>query len=506
MVKPNLRQYKFSDVDIGLNGVIYKAGLRSTTAANVDGQGLGYDGLDWYSESGGTWDVDSTNGTKKTSSESDQNRAEISLPAAIQVPMATRGAYQIEILLSNWIVGTASNNFLRLTSTDGLGNGIALKSLYAAEGSDTTYRRKVDDMNGVSGFGSSVGFLGNSACVDNVHGAVPGVVVHANTETDADGFFKLGVSWDSAKYYIFINGVLCATHWRGSTAGILTASDFLKLEMQRQSACYTRNLIIWDRPFQEANKGQVRVVGITHSFGVRDRYGSYTDRRGAAYSQDAYGMVETLSGRLFNDLSFSIDLRMWAESSTKMVDFYDKIQGDVADAYASGTGTAFTPFSRHRPHFCILYGPMYNGGYTGTAVDTTTFANHATGIHTITDIVMKAGCIPIWIVEQNDDSGTAPTDYSTSIYAAVIAELQRQQAVNDIGIVDMYTASGGATVDQTFVQGGGSDSGLIHPSGKSQNVCGGLLAAEMERLKASPPKYSRLSGSTEYVPIVIAAP
>lgn len=135
--------------------------------------------------------------------------------------------------------------------------------------------------------------------------------------------------------------------------------------------------------------------------------------------------------------------------------------------------------SRFRPHFIVIIG-MTNDTLGSTVT---------TRVAAINAHCVAQGIVPIWVIEQNGDViGGANDKTSNGVYAAYVAQIDTDRATDDMGKVDMWTPSGGATVNHDWVE---SASGKLHPTlYPAQRAYGKAIATEINRLIASPPAYA----------------
>lgn len=493
-----IRLHDFASATVGKDGCMYKAGLRSSAVNTVDGLGLGVDGADWVGSTA-NYDFDPVTGaTKNTGIDVDAKPLRFSIPADLQKKLSGNAYIQCKVRLSeivDSVLTSSAGVFFRLD-----GSFILFLNYLASGG----FNSRVTDMDGNRVLGNAVELRLNTGLTENV--AHTGRMGHitAATETDADGFVTLGMSLTPDKVTCFINGDPIFRNWRGFNTTYGIPSGVTYFELQYNLILPSRDLLIYDRPLPDINNGVTRIFMCGHSFlGNREDL-VFSDQTGepAAKGPDNVGAVETLISTLHKKLGFDFNLRMIATGGQNMsVWWTELIKEGATKAYDKGTGNYTDAVQRFLPHFCIIFGPFYNGGFTG---GTAGFTSRKDAIYQINTRLTALGIIPVYVLEQNGDAANVtPADF-TAAHAEVTTELQRwRDAGNDVGIVDGWTTMGGSTVDRTYVEG--PDLNSIHPNDKAKSLYGTLCAAELNRLYANPPAYSMLS-SLEAAPVTIAAP
>jgi hypothetical protein len=132
-----------------------------------------------------------------------------------------------------------------------------------------------------------------------------------------------------------------------------------------------------------------------------------------------------------------------------------------------------------RPDFALL---MVHGSDSVTAVVDTQ-------LQIILDALIADGTVPIVIREQNRDQGSQDR---TDVDAQVVSTVGVYTAANGdnwVGLVDMWTPTGGSTVNTNYVENTGSPQ--IHPSLDVGELYGIAVSAELRRLVQNPPSYAR---------------
>lgn len=172
---------------------------------------------------------------------------------------------------------------------------------------------------------------------------------------------------------------------------------------------------------------------------------------------------------------------------------YSYDSGASATDSATGAALIVKPYSnkarisQHRAHFVIFSGHMND--------HSTSIANMKTRVKTANAACIARGEIPIWLMEQNGDLADAAYDQYTNGVAEAIRTACTEDAATygDVGFVDGMTSKGGAHVQAQYVQNKVAPlSSAVHANWKSQEMDGIALAAEIKRLAANPPAYSKL--------------
>lgn len=494
----SLKFKNYSDTVVGKDGCLYKATLLESTPNVVNGLGLGVDGADWVTTAA-NYNFDPVTGaTKNTGTDVDNLKLRFDIPAAIQTKLASNMYIQIKVRLAELVNTVLTGNVANFFRVD---TNFILRANYFAV---SNYNRRVTDMDGNRVFGNAVSLNFSSQLSENINHTRPKGYIHSQTPTDENGFIILGVSMTGSKITLLINGIPTHEGWRGfnTVYGLPAAATYI--DIQNNLILPTKELLVYDRPLPDINSGPIRILGCAHSFwGIREAL-LFSDANGevGTFGPDDVGAVDTCISKMHELLDFDFNLRAFGTGSENMSNFYtDFIVTGASNPYIKGPGNYLGGVDRFLPHFCIIFGPFYNGGYTG---GTAGFTSRKDAIYQINTKLTSLGCIPIYILEQNGDAAnTTPADF-TAAHAEVMTELLRwRTAGNDVGIVDGWTDMGGSTVDRSLVEG--PDLNSIHPNDKAKSRYGALLADEVNRLYRSPPAYAQLS-SFDAAPVTIAAP
>jgi len=478
MTKPYLIDY--AGASLGTDGCIYKAGLQSLT--NVEtGWGLSAEA------SPSTWASDNSNlviiqklGIYNTGTIS-VNYAKVDIPLAYQSSLATQGAFQVEMKISDLFTFTQNRSPIDFITASAL-KMMNLRSKTSKAVS--TFDKGVKDYAGNACYTGMKKYELYLTIADPVIGeATMNLYLHNNTEIDADGYFPITFSWDARFVVAAMNGVEIKRWKRPDDLN----GDLVQIKLQEQSGASMRNLILFDRPITFTS--DVRILFTGDSFPGRDGNG-YVDSLGVVGDQDPNITQEQLTSRLKQGLSFNIDMRMVSYGGFDLGDLSDYFDNTTSNNYLDGSATPYrNVLTRFLPHFCIVMMGQYNGSYNG---GTKAFANLTAAVNDVTDQLTNLGIIPIWVI-QNGRVSAATSSASQIKKDDIVTAVNLKKAVNDMGLVDTWlnTPSMGLTCPDTYVEY--LDSAWEHPNIAGAGVYSSLIVSEIERLKASPPSYSRLA-------------
>ena len=466
----------FDDEEVGVNGLLYKAGFTSLEDS-LEGLGRGYDGNEWITINGAGLDV--VNGGLRAQAASN---FDVTMPdaagrySAIRQNFMTRGAIQVDLYVGD-ICETSGTKFeiIRGYSTAGdPGAPVYVNTQYVALTGDS-YSKVVGDANGDFVLDTPMQVTSGSGVKTAVIDA--SVVLHKGM-ANADGFLTYGVDYSGNWQRHFINGKLIAQMPCDSYDG-----EFSNFTMQRGGTQVTmKNLLMFDRPFQRHVEPSLRLSMIGHSFVTRQNLNLVQFDNGtvggAVGTSFDYSCDKAFNPQLMDKINAEIDIFSVGFSGQDLAYIKSRIIDGTPTAYATGSGNYQDHVKRFRPHFCVIMGAIFNDD--GTASLTT-----RTNIYDITVDLMANGIIPILALEHNNAAGSLVSEHTDAL-----SECQRLQAVNDIGIADSWDVFG-TTTDASYRENGGANE---HPNFKAQPVYATLIAAEVNRLLLDPPQYSRLAG------------
>jgi len=478
----------FPDAAVGSAGCVYKAALTSSTVDSADGLGVDTDGNDWivstgiftFSSAGMTKPTDTGGGIAfdvPTSTAMNPN---------LEAQMGTRGAMQFEFkvpeLLRTDPVGLKT--FFQMTSSAQANSFFTMRFYYIKD--NLVYTRLSQDVDGNWVNGPAPTLQARSETVDGNH-YIKWLMLDTSIETDSDGMATMGISWTGQDIFVSINGTPVIWMIRNETQ----APNFTQFNVFAGIIGTMRNLLIYDRPFANPNNPLNRIAHVGHSFIQRMDSWQYHDRSGEVGLQYAHCGVQQLTPQLYKSLEFPFEMRSFSASSVNLSDIDTRYLDTTATVAYDKGGTNYTQaIRRFKPHFVLLTCAVFGPGAS--------YANRKTGIHTISQTLMNLNIIPVWILE-----GENLTTSNAVGYAEALAEVQRQQAANDMGLVDIRATIG--TSDRSYIEYHTGESGDDwHPNNKQNAAVSPLIAAEISRLYGSPPAYSRYS--TKSAPNAIAAP
>lgn len=474
----------FEDQRLG-GSCVYIGGLTESTANDINGLGKGIDGDDWV-PSTGTIDFSSLGAKKLLDGDAELT---FNIPAELQATLATRGAFQFDFDLSDLTSRndlTALTEFLRIRSAAVANEGIQLRTLYQTNDVNS-YARLAEDISGTQILINPISLQLRSGGADTNH-STPHLIFHDEIETDSEGKVTLGCDWTGARGYWYVNGIPWDEFWRGiGGADPVQHAAFSQLALQRAMKYYSKNLLIFNEPFEKFRDPSNTIVGVGHSFLEYMEGLHEADRAGRPGIAFSYSTDLQISSQLYKGLDFGFDYRCISLSNQNLTDISNLVDSTTAFAYDDGVGTYRDTVDRHVPSVVILCGTL-NGTGAG-------FASEAAGIHSISGTLMAQGIIPVWLVEQNN-----PSADKTVVHTAVINEIERQQAVNDMGKVDMWDVIGDTTDGSYIAYGQTWD-----PNYKATRAIINNLVTEINRLYNNPPPYARWSGKN-VTPTTIAAP
>jgi hypothetical protein len=470
----------YADEELGHDGLIYKAGL-SVLTDTLEGRGRSAEATPttWLSDATGSGFTITNGGWKKSATEATTSEYLSIVPTtAYRESLGSRGFFQCQMNLADLTAKTLVTKYLLQAGKVGAySTGLTIRFDY--KGDLTGYNQVTKDLNDNEALVNSVSLVSSTSMVDSSLYSPPVIILHDGIETDSEGYFTFGMSWNGGYVDQYINGVLVSQSRRLIGHGnVCSPLDLFKF--QTQVAVSMRNLLIYDRPVKAMDGRRLRIQTVGHSFMARDHIVG-TDLNGTPSDSVGFAAPEQISSKLFANIDQDFEYRVIGDAGQDMEWMNDIINGDASMTYAIGVGTYSDTVTRFRPHFCIICG--YSNGVG--ALSTITNA-----VDTITASCITKGVIPVFVNEQNRDQATTPAD-NTANNATYISAIEAQQAIQDIGKVDIWTLSGGSTVDVTWIESG--DASDFHPNLKALGVMGETIATEINRLIASPPSYSNLA-------------
>jgi|GEM_PF-4748865 len=477
----------YADARVGVNGLLYKAGL--TELADTEaGYGRGYDGAEWLTPGAATI----VNGGMRAPS-----GAEIFVimpdggggvrADAIREAFMHRGAFQIKMHVSDLgSIGTSAVEIIRAYSTAGSTNGPIYMSYSNPAIASNAYNQVVTDYDGNRVFTNPGYAIGTSNVIANIEW--PQAIIH-DGDAGEDGYVIFGVDWSGNWERHFINGYLVAENAKDSWAG-----EFTHFALQRTTAQVSmKELLLYDRPFERHNKVDCRVSLIGHSYVARQnlKRKSYDNGTigGLSGGSFPWGATEALNTALQRYINAEVDIFSTGYSGQDLAYQEDRIINGTPTAFAVGSGNDQDQVTRHRPQFCVMFGNFIND--VGTASLTL-----RTSVHDISVALMAQGIIPVWCIEWDNIALTA-----TAEQEYIEAEADRQQAINDMGVIK-GSVEFGADAEHTY--SAYEASGERHPNFKGQDKWALHIAEEINRLLLDPPNYSKLAGGNgEYQSIAV---
>lgn len=467
-----------SGANYATRGVIFKAGCASSAATEA---GLG---VNRTIDNAGNLTYPATGGVKATAA---GDGFHIPIPTAFQSSIVNEGSLQFDVNATDFLAYTGSAApLIALVGAAQAVAGPTVNASYAASGS---YQSWTAGSDGVSAYVSATTFRLSSGFVTTE------IFENVLTETvpTTNGWITIGISWTNKSVLTLVNGVPVSRAHRKATS-LLAASKATNLYClgtvgiaNGAPGIAIKNILLFNSPRADGMRMpyQRRVVFVGHSF---------CDTAQGAYQvlpRDSTKSWQTRGSAICSPLS--LDSSVWrrlvtkcnlycaATSSTSASSFLARIQG-ASFAYPAADGTAYNPVTRWNPHIVVICG-MNNEVSAG---------NVTTNVPLLVAACVALGVVPIFVREQNRNaagaSGASSGDRSAYDAALVAAVTAARLVYGDIGIVDCYTPTGGATCANINAE---NISAKIHPTLYAQdNYYGPGIAAEIDRLIASPPAYA----------------
>lgn len=474
---------KFDDVSDGINGVIWKAGCQN---AADDANGIGVNGT--LTDVGG--DVDFSEGGISTSVATTSTTVAITVPPANQEGLQGQGRIQFDIKKSA-LVGM-------------INQGLAILGLYDAANSDANGPRVLFN-------GSTAQFIDDSTAnfiskyvnqlsygvlqLDSTWATQKFEAVDSQAAiciASGDEWVTLTVSWTPTEITWLQDG---HTITRSGHAQAVADLTYLKLELRSTvlaDRLPIRNIILCDHPAPDTHKylghNIPKVICMGHSFW----------NSGGGLPEIPFDTIERCGSidHLTTNIHYQYTTRFGLCNFKNLAH-----DGSVTDVVGviQGHGESVSPLQKTydwtdvevienrilsgKSDFALL---MVHGSNTNAEI-----AIVDTQLQVILDALIADGTIPIVIREQNRDQGAQDR---TDVDAQVVSTVGVYTAANGdnwVGIVDMWTPTGGSTVNTNYVENTGSPQ--IHPSLDVGGLYGVAVAAEIRRLVIDPPSYSRWS-------------
>ena len=459
-------------------GVVLKAACTSSDATEA-GRGIGavtdnITGIEFSSA-----------GAKATSS---VDGWYIPINSRYQKILRNAGTLQFDVLKSDLMAATDTTVKVLLALT-GASRAVAGPNVYVqydAPGSASSYRQYTDGSDG-----SSSGYTGAIALRYHTNYFATGADYFKNIITnltaDTDGYVTVSLSWDTDVITWLFNGVPVSTAKHKKLT--IDVTDLRVLGWLGTSSTYTgvtiKNILLMTSPRPNVMRAREnpRVVLLGHSF--LDTAEAATsvlpmdsvkawNARASGHASD-----QSIGPSIYRNLTKKCSMWNVATGATNLSVFLAKVN-NTAYAYPAGDGSnsAKSMVMRWRPHIVVIIGA--NNEATSAV---------GTAVNSLNAALIGKGVVPIWVREQNRNAtGSAGTSYA-AYDAALLAQLATDEATyGDIGIVDCYTPTGGATVEDKYVE---NYSAHIHPSFYAYGqVYGPLIAAEIDRLLKTPPAYA----------------
>lgn len=477
----------YANEKVGVNGLLYKAGW-SSTDDTLEGLGRGYDGVEWITVNGAGVSIVAGGIKADPASNFDLTPTDaVGKKSAVRTALMNRGALQFEIYADHVCEtsGTAWEMIRGYSDAGVTGAPVYMQTQYIALGTNG-FSSVARDADGNEVFDTPVAVITGSAVKTATCDASP--ILHKGL-ANSEGYIQYGIDWYGNWQRHFINGYLVAEMPMDTYTG-----EFQNFTLQRGNASASmRKFLLYDRPFPRHNKPTIRIAGIAHSFATRQslqlKYFNNGTIGGSVGTAFDYSALEAFTPTLYQNITSEVDIFTTGFSGQNLSYQESRIVSGTATAFTSGTGNYQDHVTRHRPHFCIMFGTIFND-------NATTQAAMQTSIHNITVFLMGKGIIPVWVLEHNRSDAD-----NTTVYGYALAEIQRQAAVNDIGVYDAFAALGSPTPALYRAY----EAALNHWNFASQPIYARGVAAEINRLIANPPGYSKLAGGNgEYM--AIAAP
>jgi hypothetical protein len=481
----------FDSVSGTTRGIIRKAGLQST-ALTESGLGVG-------STNGMGAAAEFVNGgLRKIGALGIGASVSIPLTAAQQKTMPNVGAIQFDIYKEDFLARSSNLAGAARCLID-LTDGVTAKQLvlidWAAQGSTAgNYRQFTDGWDGSAVWTRAAVLRSSSAWAVSEN---PQHVIHEGTETDDDGYVTVTVGWDGLFFYWYINGLL-VSQFRRKYIGLTPTQVRLfpdTWQVAGAECCPAiRNVLILSSPPPHPNAapGAYRVQLLTHSYGNKGNAQVQWDPAAANYwSGDIGGytcasvdsVVSAIRKNSRNDLAL-INTAKSGQSTSWMV------QQVTSHASADGrffpaSNNSVTP--RFRPHIVVLCGHMNEGADTAPIA-----SGAASNLHSVNAALVSIGIVPVWVLESNADiTGTAAYNHSANVVPSMKAQIAADiSTYGDIGYVNVYDATGGATVGGSYMEHTATPSTAVHHNYKGQKLMGEMIAEEIDRLIRTPPAYA----------------
>lgn len=495
----SMKVVPFADVTSTTRGVLVKAGLTSNAATEV---GIGIGGTEMASLSA----IYSAAGVYRTTKVT--SGIKLAIPAAAVNSFLTQGSIQFKAKLSELVAVPVADTGLTIYDTLLAGSqviGPRAQTTSVANTAANNYKKYTSGCDNAPIYGDATAIIGNTNWVIGVDN-----IFHSQMETDADGYITIRECWNDQFSWWWINGKLSSYTKRKSMAAT-TVCDNLRILTSLQNVTI-KDFLVMSMNGPDPMGSGYRVQLLLHSFGVRCSVLTFDATAGTWWGDalDSWGNPDGFAQGILNTCAHSIKLINTSKAGMTPQWIRQQLEGDTtgggsfaADGRFLRSTTEVVP--RSHPHFVIIgchfnapaevYVPYPGVGSRAGALYTHIMAQCAAAV--------ALRIIPIIYWEQNGNlSGTDIATYDHGVngttsknlaYAVYDAYIAAKALYGDLGFIDMWTPTGGDSVDPSYVENSGVASGRVHKTLKASKLASALGAAEIDRLIATPPAYSNLA-------------
>jgi len=477
-------------------GVIFKAGCQSSAATEA---GLGI-GRSFTADSVGTAAVGNLSNLQFTnggvSAIAEDYGWVVQVNSRYQHGLSSQGTLQFDVLLADLLAhtGTTARPLFAFTGASRLTAGPDVKMAYVAPGGGA-YRIYTDGSDAANTAFTGAVYLAHTSKF------IPTEVfqhVLTNLTATTDGWVTISVSWNNKDSIWFVNGVPISRAHR-KAPGAFTGGTQAKVTDIRIFGNYgdsvgragitIRNILVLNSPRPDPMRSTTkpRVVILGHSFTDTCEAAANVlpvdstkawSARGSSVASD-----QSLSSAIYKNLGTKCSMWAVGTGGINTTTMLARIN-NTPFVYPAGDGSnsAISAVHRWRPHFVVIIGP--NNDTNAAAV--------LAGVTAINAALIAKGIVPVWCREQNRNAtganGASSGDQSLKDAALVTQIAADIVTYGDIGLADAYTPTGGATCGAQYAE---NTSAKIHPSLLAYGtVYGPVIAAEIDRLIATPPAYA----------------